>query len=374
MTFKGTPFSRHLAVLLILLIVLIISVYFLPGNTQLISAYDSYIFYPFQSFRGVLFGMLPFSVGDVLYIVAGAALLFTIIRWIYFIVHFRTLKLKLATSVLRTVNYAIFAYLFFTIGWGANYYKPPLWQSWHLFTETTGSGMKSHSGDSVELIAFNKFLVEKLNVYAPQFHYLPFDEINKRAKKYYGAYTESDVKKHGLQIKPAIFGYFMERMAVEGYYNPFTGEGQVNTALPCFIMPFVVCHEMAHQAGIAAEGDANLLAYALGTAASDSIFNYSSYLNLWIYANNRLYRADSEVAKGFAAQLNKLTLRQLDTLDQLSRLYHNKAARYSTELFDDYLKMQDQKEGVRSYSNVVSSAWLLERKRNISERKPLSIP
>ena len=131
---------------------------------------------------------------------------------------------------------------------------------------------------------------------------------------------------------------------------------------------------MAHQAGIAAEGDANLMAYALGTITDDSTFNYSSYLNIWFYANYRLYHRDSVMAKKFESQLNKLTKAHIDTLEQLSIKYQNSMTHYTKELYDDYLKMQNQKEGIRSYSNVAASAWQLEQSRMSGIKGLVRIP
>ncbi len=340
---------------------ILMCVYVLPGHVPF---YDKYIFYPLQSLRIALLGWVPFSVGDVVYVAGGAALLYTVVRWVYYLVKFREHKKRLAVSVLDTVNAALFAYLFFIVGWGANYSKRPLHEYWGMDSPVYKTREERRAADSAMLIAYNDFLVRRLNVFAPQYRNLSLKEVNARSKAFYQHYTDSKVKMHGLDVKPSMFGYFMERVAVDGYYNPFTGEGQVSRRLPGFVLPFVVSHEMAHQAGIAAEGDANLMAYALGTRSADPSFNYSAYLNIWLYANSRLFRRDSVRAKQFEAQLNKLTKAHLDTLEELSKKFDNEASRYSTEFYDNYLKMQHQKEGIRSYGNVVTSAWLLELNRN----------
>jgi uncharacterized protein DUF3810 len=356
---------RKLLLIMLQIAVLLAAVYLLPGNYRLLVAYDRFIFYPFQSLRGTVFGLLGFSLGDIIYVLWGIGLLITLIKWIGYIFRFGTCKERLAASFLDAVNAVLSVYLFFLFGWGANYYKPSLAKSWDLALDSkmTESRDARRKTDSTILVSFDRFLVDKLNTYAPHYHYSSFARINEHAKSYYQEYTDSKVRFHGLGIKPSLFTYFLELMAVDGYYNPFTGEGQANTSLPSFLMPFLLCHEMAHQAGIAAEGDANLMAYALGTAVGDSSFNYSAYLNIWLYTHHRLYRRDSAMANTLEKQLNPLTTAHLDTLDQLSRKYNTDLTKYSAEIYDDYLKVHQQKDGLRSYGNVVTSAWLLEQKR-----------
>jgi hypothetical protein len=369
-------YRRKVILLLIPVIVTAALTSSLQRFEGLVVLYDSFIYYPLQAARNIIFGFIPFSLGDILYVTAGLWLFIILIQWTYYSVKFRTHKHKLAGSFLNVITVFVFVYLYFVLGWGANYYKQPLRKYWGLANGIQDSLSRDQlrARDSLALVAFNEVLVNNLNNYAPHYRTLSFTEINERAKTYYHLYTDSKVRNNGLQVKPTMFGYFLERVGVEGYYNPFTGEGQVNTSLPAFILPFVISHEQAHQAGIAAEDDANLMAYALGTISDDSAFNYSSYLNIWLYANSRLYRRDSALAKKFEARLNKLTAAHIDTLEQLSRKYQNDVARYSSEMYDSYLKMQQQKQGIRSYGNVAYSAWQLEQKRKLTGKMIISLP
>lgn len=369
--------------MLVLIILVALALYYVPAHTGLIKKYDRHIFNPFQSFRGKIFCALPFSIGDIIYILGGIWLLMTLIKWIRFIIRFGQYKERLGLSVLSTINTILFVYLFFFIGWGANYYKMPLTEYWGLRERDRTDTAWMHdpvlrkqvrTQDSLALIAYDSFLVNKLNIYAPHYHPMPLKEISERAKDYFSAYTDCKVKGNGLGIKPSLFGYFMIRLGIEGYYNPFTGEGQVDKTLPAFLMPFLISHETAHQAGIAAEDDANLLAYALCTSTDDSTFRYSSYLDIWQYTHYRLWRRDSVSAKRFEGELNKLTRAHIDTIEQISEMYQNQFAHYSGKLYDSYLKMQDQKKGIRSYSNVSSSAWKLEQQRIAGKQEIISIP
>ncbi|MCD6010607.1 MAG: hypothetical protein K0Q79_469 [Flavipsychrobacter sp.] len=350
----------------------------LPENAHLIPTYDEHIFYPFQSLRGRLFSSAPLSFGDIIYVAMGFSLLVTILKWIFWLFSVTECGEKLAVSFVSTLNTALFLYLFFIIGWGANYYKPSLAKNWGL-VQTDSALQQLSKGEFKQMViadltAFDTFLINRINEYAPHYRSSSFKKINRRAVDYYRQYTDSKVKDYGLGIKPTLFSYFMERLGVEGYYNPFTGEGQINKNMPAFILPFLISHEIAHQAGIAAEGDANLMAYALCTATDDSSFRYSAYLEIWLYTNRRLYYRDSALALSFEKQLNKLTLAHIDTIEEINKKSDNEYARYSSELFDSYLKMNDQKEGIRTYGNVSATAWRLEQRRILDKNMLIIIP
>jgi Protein of unknown function (DUF3810) len=370
--------KRKLILMLSMAILLTAALFCFPAFPGLIGWYNYWIFYPVQWVRGLLFGFLPFSIGDIIYIVGGTWLLITLIKWVKYLVKFRIQKRNLLASFLRMINTVLLVYLLFIFGWGANYYKLPLREYWNLNKANPPAASLTKDELKIknkkDLAAFDSLLVINLNNYAPHYYSLSMKTINERAKSYYGRYTDTKLKNFGLGVKRSFFGYFLERAAVEGYYNPFTGEGQIDNGLPAFVMPFLVVHEIAHQAGIAAEGDANLLSYALCTASDDSTFRYSAYLEIWLYTNNRLYRRDTAMAAKFESQLNKLTTTHIDTLEQLSKKYHNEFARCSSEFYDSYLKMQHQTEGIRSYSNVAGSAWLLEQQRSKEQRGVIHIP
>ncbi len=369
--------KRKLGLFLLLVVLLVISSLLFQEGSDRIGLYDSHFYYYYQNFRLFLLGFIPISIGDALYILGGAMLLVTLVKWVKYLIRFRKYKWQLLASMLRLVSIVLFVYLIFIWGWGANYYKPGLSKGWNLEDTLWSHSVNKkirYRKDSAALVAFDSLLVARLNDYAPHFKSLPFKEINIRAIRFYRTYTDSRVKQYGLGIKPTYFGYFMERVGVEGYYNPFTGEGQIDTHLPGFTMPFLLCHEMAHQAGIAAENDANLLAYALCSITSDSTFRYSGYLNMWLYVHRRVYHRDTIVANAIEARLNRLTAAHIDTLEQLSRKYNNEAAEYSTELYDDYLKMHNQQQGIKSYGNVVGAAWQLELRRRKVVDSEIRIP
>lgn len=338
----------------------------LPGRPRMVNWYSEEIFRPFQNIRNLLFGFIPFSIGDLLYVIAFLLLITLLMRWIYFLLHLRTQARYLGASVLSFINVLAFCYAIFFLGWGGNYYKPKLNTHWSLNTE----GWQ----DSVSLFAFDDFLIDRLNELAPQYQPRKFREVRDGARLAFQQYTNSGTSLHGLSAKPSMFGYFMQYLGIQGYYNPFTGEAQVNRFLPEYMLPFVVCHEMAHQSGIAAEGDANLLSYALCTRSPQKDFAYSGYFNLWLYTHNRALRVDSARANLHLLRLNPISQDHVLTLRKIRRQYKGIVNRWSGELYDSYLRWHNQKEGIESYSKVIVSAWAYERQRANWKGALLRIP
>ena len=332
----------------------------------MIGVYDQYIFRPYQSLRNLLFGALPFSLGDLLYFTGAIFLIAVNIRWIYFLLRFPTHKHFLARSLLNTMITFSVIYLLFFIGWGGNYYKPSLASYWQLTPSTVNNKRLLHS--------YDQYLINRLNDLAPVYEQQPFKKVNERAQQYYRTFTDSRTRMHGLRTKPSFYGFFMQYLGVQGYYNPFTGEAQVNRFLPSFMLPFVICHEMAHQSGIAAEDDANLLSYALCVTSPDKDFSYSGYFNIWLYTHSRFRKVDSNTADSLYKTLNLVTHGHLDTLRAIRKKYRSELSAYSSAIYDGYLRMHNQKDGIDSYYGVILSAWQWEEQRKKTPVTLLRIP
>ncbi len=359
-------YRKKLIFLLAVVLLVVILQLLLPGNPALIRFYSHYVFRPYQSFRNILFGGLPVSIGDLLYAAGVIILLLVIVRWVYYLIRLRTHRHHLGHSLIHTGTAVGVLYVLFFIGWGGNYYKPSLSEHWKLTMDTEAS---EHY-----LYDFDAYLVTQLNQLAPEYRGLRFREVDKRAQQYFREYTDSRTRMHGINAKASIFGYFMQYLGIQGYYNPFTGEAQVNRFQPAFMLPFVLCHEMAHQSGVAAEDDANLLAYALGTVVPDPDFRYSAYFNLWLYTHSRVRALDSARAAMHRDKLNALSLAHVDTLRDIRRRYKSNVGAYSGLLYDSYLRLHNQEEGIGSYNNVVETAWLLELRRGHSGVRMITIP
>ncbi len=359
-------YKKKLIWLLVIMALVTVAQTVVPYKPAWTIVYADYIFVPYQSLRNVLFGWIPFSFGDILYFILGLALVLLPLRWIYFLITIRKNQSKLVHSFFNTAIVLATVFLLFLLGWGGNYYKPSLTTYW-------GMDKEKWVDDSTEIL-YERYLLARLNEQAAHYRPMPFKEVRKKSMQFYKEHTDCKARLHGLNIKPSLYGFFMQYFGIQGYYNPLTGEAQVNRFLPSFMLPFVVVHEMAHQAGIAAEDDANLLAYTISIQSGDPTFQYSAYLNMWLYNHYRLRRKDSVMANEIKAQLNELTLQHIDTLKQIRERYKNEFNTYTTSMYDVYLKLLEQEEGIGSYNEAVATAWAWERTDSLRRRKKLDIP
>ncbi len=348
-------YKRKAIAIAILIFLLLLIQFVFPNNLELASMYNSYVFRPFQSLRNAVFGRLPFSIGDFLYLFAFGFVIYVIGKWIRYLIHLRRFRHELAHSLMSSTISLTMIYVLFFIGWGGNYYKPTLSKFWNLHPVEMPI--------PTALRSYNSFLIQRLNALQPHYREISFDAVNDSAQLYYKHLVDSKTRLPGLRTKSSLYGYFMQYLGIQGYYNPFTGEAQVNSALPEFMLPFVVCHEMAHQGGIAAEDDANLLAYAICTESPDSSFAYSGYFNLWLYTQGKLKREDSTLAAAMLQTLNPVSRAQVDTLRSIRKRYRSTVSEYSGALYDSYLRLHNQKDGIKSYNNVALTAWAWELRR-----------
>jgi hypothetical protein len=347
-------------IVFLLLFILIVQ-YSLHHSEPFLIFYIRNIFLPLQSWRSALLNRVPLSVGDILYLLLALLLLVILIRTWYFLVTFRKNKQDLVAEVLRLIALPLGIYAVFLLFWGGNYARKPLSSHWDL---------KALTWDTPALINLNDSLVLQMNrELVARISYSSFEATNTMANSLY--HQRFGNRLPWLRVKPTSLGYMLNYLGIQGYYNPISGEGQFNRFIPAFMHPFVICHEMAHQAGIAAEDDANLLAYVIGSESDIPAFRYSAYFNLFLYAYADLQARDSTAAKQIFATLNQQSRNDMDTLRAMNRRYRSKLRGFSTSLYDEYLRMHGQQEGINTYSDV--TRWVYFREHRAKKKADLVV-
>jgi hypothetical protein len=158
-------------------------------------------------------------------------------------------------------------------------------------------------------------------------------------------------------VKPSIFSYLGNYLGYTGYYNPFTGEAQVNTTVPVFAQPFTCTHEIGHQLGYAKEMEANFVGYLAASNSPDIAVRYSLYFDLYVYAIRNLYIRDSTMAKTYAARLPEIAKQDVRALRAFYKKYENPFEPIIRKLYGQYLKANEQPQGILSYDEVLG--WIV---------------
>ena len=94
--------------------------------------------------------------------------------------------------------------------------------------------------------------------------------------------------------KPIRFSKALSYIGALALYSSPTGEININTEIPTYMIPFTVAHEYAHYLGVGGEGDANLLAFISCESVEDAAVRYSARLTMLEYVLSDLYKIDRE--------------------------------------------------------------------------------
>jgi len=336
----------------LVLVVIIILLHLLSLQPSLVENVYSTHFYPVvaSAFR-ILTRWIPFSIGDVLY---ASVFIWFFIKIILFFRRKPTWH-RFFLSLKNLITACLAVYIFFLLMWGLNYYRYGIGYKMNLIPEPYSTeDLKTITTKLKDKLNANRKMMDSLHIdYAD--NKATFNEaigLYNTAKTTYPFldYEHNDVKKMLSGIAGNYSGFL-------GYYNPFTGEAQVNTKVPAFIIPFTACHEIGHQLGFASESEASFAGYLAVISGNSVVFNYSTCFDLFGYANGELYARDSMAARQNVKLLDTLVRKDYATYRQYLKAYENPFEPLLSKLYGNYLKAHNQPKGIDSYDEVV--AWII---------------
>lgn len=343
--------SKRLRVTLPLLLISVFLIRLFAANKLLVEKYYSNGIYPgISKVLKYSLGWLPFSLGDILYGLFGGWLLFKIIKLITLLFKKKYNWQLFRQSLVKILILSLLIYVSFNALWGLNYNRKGI-------ADQLGIKMTKYSKQ--ELVTIDSLLLEKANackmvLVRNQSRKKSTKEVFEQAKIAYQnlakqypfcAYQPASIKSSAWRWLGNYLGFI-------GYYNPFTGEAQVNTTVPAFLLPFTSCHEIAHQLGYAKENEANFVGYLAAASSADTAFQYSVYLDLFLYAQRNLYSVDSLAAKSFYKKVLpeiKVDLTEWKNFNERHRSFLEPVFNW---MYGKYLKNNEQPSGVLSYDEV----------------------
>ena len=345
------------------LLVLAVVIRLFSANTVVTEQYYSTGLYPYMgSFFRCLTGWLPFSLGDILYGIIAIWLLWKLIKGLKVLLKKQVSSQVFLKNLSKPFIVLLIIYIVFNILWGINYNRQGI---------ALQLGLKMEKYSPQHLKTISNILLQKVNeskaaiIKAPAV-ILSSKEIFKRSVEAYSLVSKkySFLQYNNPSVKTSLWGWLGNYIGFTGYYNPFTGEAQVNTTVPKFLQPYTTCHEMAHQLGYAKEKEANFVGYLAASASKDSMFLYSVYLDLFLYADRNLYSVDSAAAKSLAYQLLPSVKNDLETLNDFYLKHQNPVEPVIRWMYGKYLQSNQQPSGVSSYDEVTGLLITYYKKYN----------
>lgn len=341
-------------VLIIILTILIKWVSWYPGWVE--RNYSLGLYPVISKVQRILFGWLPFSIGDLFYGFLVLVIIYKTFNLIKTIIQRKFNRPYFLTGLQQIIFFILFVYVFFNLLWGLNYDRKGIAQQLDL---------KVENYTIADLDTVTTIIQSRVNYYAQFVSEAQRDTFDKKKTLFAGgkeaykaaAVTYPFLKYSGQSVKPSLYSYLGNYFGFQGYYNPFSGEAQVNTTIPRFLEPYVTTHEIAHQLGYAKENEANFVGFLACRAYDNHAFRYSAYFDIYNYALGEVIRQDTALARSFQSKLDPQVKKDQLEFRDFFRRYKNPIEPIIAWGYGQFLKANNQPSGKRSYNEVIT--WLI---------------
>lgn len=339
---------KYILPLFLLFQILILQI--IPFFPEYVERFYSNGLYPIISkFSRVTLGKIPFSVGDIIY----GIVIFHILKSIW--KSRKSWKVEWKNSLLQVLSFVSVVYFLFHFLWAMNYYRQPLFEKMEI---------KRDYSDA-DLLDFTEKLIAKTNAIQTQitkndslkivFPYsqeqvfrMNLDGYKMLSNQYtFFEYTNPSIKK-------SLFSLPLTYMGFGGYLNPFTNEAQVNYLMPMYNSPTTSCHEMAHQMGFASESECNFIGFLASVKNDNLYFQYSGYSFALRYCLGNWQVRDEKIFKQLLKTVHSGILKNYKESEDFWKQYDTFIDKGFHIFYDNFLKFNQQKDGMESYSKFVN--------------------
>lgn len=319
---------------------------------QIVETYYSNLLYPFISklFR-LVFGWLPFSVGDLIYSMA----LIYMVRWLYKLTKKGFKQLRLKDDLIGIMVAASSIYFMFHLVWGLNYYRMPIEERLNLNSKYTTTALIEVTQ---KLIMLSNELHSEISKDRSKRFEIPYDfkKISEEVVQGYAALSifypflayETPSQKQSLYSLPLAY------IGFSGYLNPFTNEAQVNSKTPVNSMPITLAHEQAHQLGYAAENEANFIAFLAIYNHKDPYLRYAAHTFALSYCLKDLYKRDKTTFEALTNDIHLGITKDFRNREKHWAQFENPLEPIFKLIYGGFLKANQQTQGIESYNQVVA--------------------
>jgi len=328
---------------------------------------------PIRGALGLFSSIYPYSLMEVLFVLGGIWLIYYLFKLIKTIIQFikkRERASAIGKRLLTIIVVLLYCWSIFSWLWNSAYHAPG-------FADNHGFTGQSVTAENLKYVSMH--FVKKANELAVL---MPRDEngsvIGDRRELFamsteiYGQVfkTFPQLETRLYKPKPMMFSWLMSRTGYTGIYFAPTGESNINTRSPIFLMPATIAHELAHQCGVAREDEANFIGILACISSDNLAYEYAGYLMGLIYLRNALTMSsftdwlefDESMSDEVRSDLqaNSAYWQRQKTVETGVVFIDNALTTVTTIVsetvntaYDGFLKSQDQELGLMSYGACV---------------------
>ena len=311
--------------------------------------YSNAVYQKIAVFSRISFGKIGFSIGDCIY----GILILLIIRWFWKVR--KSWKISWKNNLLSILSCLSIFYFLFHLLWAFNYYRVPLFEKMKIERDYSDN----------DLLVFTKKLILKTNqiqfqitkndslkVVFPYNHDQTFEMDLNGYRNLSKEYPFFEYK--NLSIKKSLFSLPLTYVGFGGYLNPFTNEAQVNSLMPIYNLPMTSNHEMAHQMGFGSESECNFIGFLASIKNDNLYFKYSGYSSALKYCLLNWEVRNPEIQKQLLKTVNVGIQKNYQDSEDFWTQYESPIETGFKFFYDNFLKMNQQKDGLESYSKFVN--------------------
>ncbi len=307
----------------------------------------------FRWFFAKFSGIVNFSLIEMLLFLSPVIIISIVVSTVKSAKHGISGPLRTIVSLLALCCYM---WVSFVNLYAAGYRGVPLAEKMELDTSDIGAGELSDTMLYVAL-EINKLCEENdfprdengLSLITKSYDRISLDIVSAydTVKEEYGI-----VQNMRTRVKPVILSEPMTYTHISGVYSFYTGEANINTNFPDYIVVSTMAHEMAHQRGIAPEDEASFAGYLALINSDDPYLQYCGYLDVYSYLSSALYESGSAFWSFCKDQLCDEASRELKAYSEFFEKYRDNAAHDVTESVNDTFLQSQGTEGTVAYDLV----------------------
>ena len=299
-------------------------------------------------------GIFGFSVAEIFVYFVIIGVLFYLIRSFFMLIKNKSSPLRFVSMMMSLCIFAASMLNLFYLLWGFNYSRPTLYQLMEL-------EVKARPDTELQELCFTLAeraaeLREKVTEDENGVFY--FDDYREYFDKIPAAYNNlgKDIplfSAPAARAKGVIASEGMSWAGIAGIYMPYTAEPNVNIHQPPLLMLSSAAHETAHYLGFAREDEANFIAYLACSYSDDPAIEYSGVMLALINCANKLYSSDANKFAPLQERYSDAMIRDLIAYNAYWDAYEGEVREAAESLNDNYLKFNQQQDGVKSYGMMV---------------------